>query len=185
MLEEKDLQAIQSLLQDNNESIKKELRSLHDSNDSIKKEMQALHDSNDSIKKEMQALHDSNDSIKKEMQALHDSNDSIKKEMQALHDSNANIKKDIQAMQHLLQDNNKILKKELRKSIVESEKMLLGEMDRMKGFLNARIDKLEDAVQELTQQYRLNKAESDNLSLLLQSMVHMQQEIENIKQQIA
>ena len=171
MLEEKDLQAIQSLLQDNNKIIKKELQTLHDSNANIKKDIQSLHDSNASIKKEVQSLHDSNANIKKEMQSLHDSNESIKK--------------DIQAMQHLLQDNNKILKKELRKSIVESEKMLLGEMERMKGFLNTRIDKLEDAVQELTQQYRLNKVESDNLSLLLQSIVHMQKEIDGIKQQIA
>lgn len=143
MLEEKDLQAIQSLLQDNNESIKKEIRTLHDSYESIKNDIHILHDSNENTKNEIHVLRKS------------------------------------------LQDSNKSIKKEMRKSIVESEKMLLGEMDRMKGFFNARFEKLEDAVQELTQQYRLNQLESDNLSLLLQSIVNMQKEIEEIKKQIA
>lgn len=102
-----------------------------------------------------------------------------------LQDNNKMIQKDIQAIRQLLQDNNKIIKKDMRKSIVESEKMLLGEMDRMKGFLNNKIEKLEDAMQELTQQYRLNKLDSDSLSLLLQNILDMQKEIEGIKQQIA
>ena len=116
---------------------------------------------------------------------MQDSNDSTKKEIQALHANNEILKNDMQALRKLFQDNNKRLKKDMRKSIVESEKMLLGEMDRMKGFIDARFEKLEDAVQELTRQYKLNQLESENLSLLLQSIVNMQKEIEEIKERIA
>ena len=116
---------------------------------------------------------------------MQDSNDSTKKEIQALHANNEILKNDMQALRKLFQDNNKRLKKDIRKSIVESEKMLLGEMDRMKGFIDARFEKLEDAVQELTRQYKLNQLESENLSLLLQSIVNMQKEIEEIKERIA
>jgi len=116
---------------------------------------------------------------------MQDSNDSTKKEIQALHANNEILKNDMQALRKLFQDNNKRLKKDMRKSIVESEKMLLGEMDRMKGFIDARFEKLEDAVQELTCQYKSNQLESENLSLLLQSIVNMQKEIEEIKERIA
>ena len=157
MLEEKDLQAIRSLLQDNNKSIKEDI----------------------------QTLHEGYESIRKDVQAFHDDNKIIKEDMQALHENYGNIKKDMQALQNLLHENNKSIRKDMRKSIVESEKMLLGEMDRMKGFLNNKIEKLEDSIQELTQQYRLNKLDNDTLSLLMQNMLAMQKEIEGIKQQIA
>lgn len=93
--------------------------------------------------------------------------------------------RDLQAIKSLLQDNNKIIKKETKKSITESEKMLLEEMDRMKGFIDSKIEKIESNMQELTQLYRVTKLESDNTSLLLKIIADMQREIEEIKKRIA
>ena len=157
MLEEKDLQAIKSLLQNNNESIKREI----------------------------QTLHADNESMKNDIQTLHAGYENTQKDIQTLHAGYENTQKDIQTLQDLLRENNKSLRRDMRKSIVESEKMLLSEMDRMKGFLNNKIEKLEDSIQELTQQYRLNKLDNNTLSLLLQNILSMQKEIEEIKQQSA
>lgn len=93
--------------------------------------------------------------------------------------------KDIQTIQCLLQDNNKIIKKDTKNSIVESEKMMLDEMTRMKGFITARIESLESNMRELNQLYKVTKLESDNTSLLLKIVADMQKEIEEIKQKIA
>lgn len=93
--------------------------------------------------------------------------------------------KDLEAIKQLLKENNKEIKRDTKKSVTESEKMLLDEIERMQNFTNEKIEKLQRNIEELTQYYRITKLESDNTKLLLQIIEDLRKDVEELKKRIA
>lgn len=93
--------------------------------------------------------------------------------------------KDLEAIKQLLKENNKEIKRDTKKAVTESEKMLLDEIERMQNFTNEKIEKLQRNIEELTQYYRITKLESDNTKLLLQIIEDLRKDVEELKKRIA
>ena len=61
----------------------------------------------------------------------------------------------------------------------------LEELDRVQGFLEKRLDRLEANYKELEQYYRIKNLENENAALLLQMVLDLKKEVDNLKNKIA
>ena len=74
--------------------------------------------------------------------------------------------------------------KRMEHMIHESENNLLDEISRTYNFLDAKIEKLQKNVEEITQYYRIKKLEDDNTAILLELTREMNKQIENMNKRI-
>ena len=62
---------------------------------------------------------------------------------------------------------------------------VLEELDRVQGFLEKRLDRLQANYKELEQYYRIKNLENENSALLLQMVLDLKKEVDNLKSKIA
>lgn len=92
---------------------------------------------------------------------------------------------DLKAIKELLKENNKEIKKDTKKAITESEKMLLDEIKFNRDAVENLISKVQSNLEELKQYYRITKLENDNTSMLLQMITRLQDDVEELKKKTA
>ena len=74
---------------------------------------------------------------------------------------------------------------EMQVTIREVENTVLEELDRVQGFLEKRLDRLQANYKELEQYYRIKNLENENSALLLQMVLDLKKEVDNLKSKIA
>ena len=92
---------------------------------------------------------------------------------------------DLNAIKELLKENNKEIKKDTKKAISESEKMLLDEIQFNRNAMEKLISKVENNLEELKQYYRITKLENDNTAILLKLITQLQSDVEELKRKTA
>lgn len=86
-------------------------------------------------------------------------------------------------MKHIAASEERMIKR-MEHMIHESENNLLDEISRTYNYLDAKIEKLQKNVEEITQYYRIKKLEDDNTSILLELTKEMNKQIENMNRRI-
>ena len=69
--------------------------------------------------------------------------------------------------------------------LVKSEGLILDELERTRGILEKRIEKVQNNLDELNQYYRITKLEKDNTSILLKLIDDLSKRVEELEKRTA
>ncbi len=81
-----------------------------------------------------------------------------------------------------LESMEKGLKDYVEERVVKSESMLLDEMDRMKGHLDEKIDRIDRNVEEMRQYYRIDKLENQTITIMMRSIDDLRKDVDELKE---
>ena len=76
----------------------------------------------------------------------------------------------------------KRLEEKLEARVTRTEALLLDEMDRMKGHLDDKIDRLGRDVEEMKQYYRIDRLENQTITVMMRSIEDLRKDVDELKE---
>ena len=163
MLDEKDLQAIATLINVSTEKTDQQFREIKGEIGEIKGEISEMKGEISEMKGEIA-------DVKGEISEMKGEFANVKGEISEMKGEIANVKSEII---------------EIRGQVKASEKLLLDELGYIQSYFEKQIAQVQKNIDELQQYYKIAKLENDNTTLLLKMIETLQKDIEELKKKTA
>ena len=183
MLDEKDVfiikDIVESAIEKNNYILRDEMR---ENSENLKKELrEEMRENLESLKEELRGeMRENSEELRGEMR---ENSEELRGEMR---ENSENLKKELRGE---MRENSENLKTELRgeihSAIEENNELIFDEMERYYQMTHRELEALDKKVTEISDYYRIRKLEDSTSDKLLRLYEQQQEEIEEIKKQLA
>ena len=187
MLDEKDVfiikDIVESAIEKNNYILRDEMR---ENSENLKKELrEEMRENSENLKKELrEEMRENLESLKEELRGeMRENSEELRGEMR---ENSENLKKELRGE---MRENSENLKTELRgeihSAIEENNELIFDEMECYYQMTHRELEALDKKVTEISDYYRIRKLEDSTSDKLLRLYEQQQEEIEEIKKQLA
>ena len=184
---EKNNYILRDEMRENSENLKKELREeMRENSENLKKELrEEMRENSENLKKELrEEMRENLESLKEELRGeMRENSEELRGEMR---ENSENLKKELRGE---MRENSENLKTELRgeihSAIEENNELIFDEMECYYQMTHRELDALDKKVTEISDYYRIRKLEDSTSDKLLRLYEQQQEEIEEIKKQLA
>ena len=180
---EKNNYILRDEMRENSENLKKELREeMRENSENLKKELrEEMRENLESLKEELRGeMRENSEELRGEMR---ENSEELRGEMR---ENSENLKKELRGE---MRENSENLKTELRgeihSAIEENNELIFDEMERYYQMTHRELEALDKKVTEISDYYRIRKLEDSTSDKLLRLYEQQQEEIEEIKKQLA
>ena len=184
---EKNNYILRDEMRENSENLKKELREeMRENSENLKKELrEEMRENSENLKKELrEEMRENLESLKEELRGeMRENSEELRGEMR---ENSENLKKELRGE---MRENSENLKTELRgeihSAIEENNELIFDEMECYYQMTHRELEALDKKVTEISDYYRIRKLEDSTSDKLLRLYEQQQEEIEEIKKQLA
>ena len=195
---EKNNYILRDEMRENSENLKKELREeMRENSENLKKELrEEMRENSENLKKELrEEMRENLESLKEELRGeMRENSEELRGEMREnseelrgeMREKSENLKKELRGE---MRENSENLKTELRgeihSAIEENNELIFDEMECYYQMTHRELEALDKKVTEISDYYRIRKLEDSTSDKLLRLYEQQQEEIEEIKKQLA
>ena len=198
MLDEKDVfiikDIVESAIEKNNYILRDEMR---ENSENLKKELrEEMRENSENLKKELrEEMRENSENLKKELrEEMRENLESLKEELRGEMRENSEelrgeMRENSEELRGEMRENSENLKTELRgeihSAIEENNELIFDEMECYYQMTHRELEALDKKVTEISDYYRIRKLEDSTSDKLLRLYEQQQEEIEEIKKQLA